>query len=193
MRLSTKVWHSPQIREELARLAGDADLNSETLVYAVRTRWNTVTEVLERGLQMREVLGQLCDMTAFNSSKSGGVQLRRYTINDEEWVILEQLFKLLHVSLIVLRRYRISDSARWQPFLYATKIMSKGDYALVHNVIPSMDILTEHLDAFKDDTNLKPIIRVAAARGMAIMNKYYSRTDESEIYRISMSKFVACD
>ena len=51
----------------------------------------------------------------------------------------------------------------------------------------------EHLDAFKDDANLKPIIRVAAARGLAIMNKYYSRTDESEIYRISMSKCFACD
>ena len=66
--------------------------------------------------------------------------------------------------------------------------MSKGDYALVHNVIPAMDILTEHLDVFKDNANLKPIIRVAAARGLEIMNKYYSRTDESTIYRISMSK-----
>ena len=187
------MWNNPHIRIKLEEIASAAELDSKVLVRAVKTRWNTVTEVLERGLQMREVLGQLCDMTAFNSSKSGGVQLRRYTINDEEWVILEQLFKLLHVSDFVFRRYHISDSACWQPFLYATKIMSKGDYALVHNVIPSMDILTEHLDAFKDDANLKPIIRVAAARGLAIMNKYYSRTDESEIYRISMSKCFACD
>ena len=64
--------------------------------------------------------------------------------------------------------------------------MSKGDYALVHNVIPAMDILTEHLDAFKDNTELKAIVRVAAARGLEIMNKYYSRTDESTIYRIAM-------
>ena len=187
------MWNNPHICVKLEEIAAAAELNSKVLVRAVKTRWNTVTEVLERGLQMREVLGQLCDMTAFNSSKSGGVQLRRYTINDEEWVILEQLFKLLHVSFITHRCDRNSDCSRSQPFLYATKIMSKGDYALVHNVIPSMDILTEHLDAFKDDANLKPIIRVAAARGLAIMNKYYSRTDESEIYRISMSKCFACD
>ena len=187
------MWNNPHIRVKLEEIARAAELDSKVLVRAVKTRWNTVTEVLERGLQMREVLGQLCDMTAFNSSKSGGVQLRHYTINDEEWVILEQLFKLLHVSHIVLRRYCISDRAHWQPFLYATKIMSKGDYALVHNVIPSMDILTEHLDAFKDDTNLKPIIRVAAACSLAIMNKYYSRTDKSEIYRILMSKCFARD
>ena len=67
--------------------------------------------------------------------------------------------------------------------------MSRTDYALVHNVIPSMDILTEHLDAFKDNVDLKPVIRVAAARGLMIMNKYYSRTDDSEIYRIAMSKY----
>ncbi|TBU31221.1 hypothetical protein BD311DRAFT_623710, partial [Dichomitus squalens] len=31
-RLTQKVWYSPQIRTELARLAGDADINSEVLV-----------------------------------------------------------------------------------------------------------------------------------------------------------------
>ena len=52
-----------------------------------------------------------------------------------------------------------------------------------------MDILTEHLDAFKDNVDLKPVIRIAAARGLLIMNKYYSRTDDSEIYRIAMSRY----
>ena len=191
LKLTNKVWNNPPIRVALEEIAGAAKLDSKVLVRAVKTRWNTVTEVLERALQMREVLAQLCDMNAFNSPKSGGVQLRRYTIEDDEWEILEQLFKLLHVSLIILIISRKSNSAHLQPFLYATKIMSKGDYALVHNVIPSMDILTEHLDAFKDNADLKAIIRVAAARGLEIMNKYYSRTDESEIYRNSMSKCLA--
>ena len=56
MRLLTKVWHSPQVHEELARLAGDASLDSETLVRAVKTRWNTVTDVLERALEIGRVL-----------------------------------------------------------------------------------------------------------------------------------------
>lgn len=51
-----------------------------------------------------------------------------------------------------------------------------------------MDILTRVLDEFKDNTALKPIVRAAAARGLQIMNKYYSRTDDSEIYRIAMSE-----
>ena len=68
--------------------------------------------------------------------------------------------------------------------------MSKSDYALVHNVIPAMDALSVHLDKFRDGAKYHPIIRVSAARGLEMLNKYYSRTDECEIYRISMSKIM---
>ena len=97
MKLSNKVWNNPHIRAALAELAHEARMNSEVLVRAVQTRWNTVTEVLERAITMRDVLGALCDKNAFNSTKSGGVQLRRYTISDDKWDILIQLHQLLHV------------------------------------------------------------------------------------------------
>ena len=97
MRLSTKVWHSPQIREELARLAGDAELDSETLVRAVKTRWNTVTEVLERALEMRSVLTELSDDPRFNKARDRGMRLRRFLLDDEEWTMVEQLHRLLDV------------------------------------------------------------------------------------------------
>ena len=97
MRLSTKVWHSPQVREELAQLAGDADLNSETLVRAVRTRWNTVTEVLERALDMRGVLTDLCKNPRFNKTKDRGMRLRRFLLSNKEWKVIEELHRLLDV------------------------------------------------------------------------------------------------
>ena len=71
-----------------------------------------------------------------------------------------------------------------------TNIVSKSDYALVHNVIPAMDALTVHLDKFRDGTKYHPIIRVLAARGLEMLNKYYSCMDECEIYCISMSKIM---
>lgn len=95
--LSRKVWNSPAIRGELTSLASAAELDSEVLIRAVKTRWNTVTEVLERALEMREVLGDLCDMAQFN--KRSGVRLRRFLLTDEEWEILSQLSRLLDVSL----------------------------------------------------------------------------------------------
>ena len=73
-------------------------------------------------------------------------------------------------------------------FEFATNVMSEADYTLVHKVIPAMDTLTKYLDSTIKGVTSEPIIRVAAVRGLKILNKYYSRTDESEVYRISMSK-----
>ncbi len=64
--------------------------------------------------------------------------------------------------------------------------MSHNTKALVHEVIPYMDVLTEFLDRTADQHDLLPIIRAAAQRGRAILDKYYSRTDDSIIYRIAM-------
>ncbi|RDX39814.1 hypothetical protein OH76DRAFT_1367189, partial [Lentinus brumalis] len=172
--LSNKVWHSPTIRAELAKLAQNAELNSEVLVRAVKTRWNTVTHVLERAKEMRAVLTEVCDMAQFNKGanrkKGAGLHLRRFILDDLEWDILDQLLRLL------------------SPFLYATTRMSKNTRALVHEVIPNMDVLTAHLDDFDSDITLHPSVRAAAQRGRIILNKYYSRTDESIVYRIAMRK-----
>ena len=69
-----------------------------------------------------------------------------------------------------------------------THLISCSDYALVHNIIPSMDILTHVLNKFKDNTTLKLIMRAVAAHSLQIMNKYYSRTNDSKIYCITMSE-----
>ena len=50
-----------------------------------------------------------------------------------------------------------------------------------------MDVLTEHMDKFASDPALAPCIRAAAKRGRLILDKYYSKTDESIVYRIAMS------
>ncbi|KAH9851008.1 ribonuclease H-like domain-containing protein [Lenzites betulinus] len=170
--LSKKVWNSPAVRSELAKLSAEANLNSEVLVRSVKTRWNTVTEVIKRALEMREVLGDLCDMAQFN--KRDGVRLRRFLVTDEEWQLLAQLHEIL------------------EPFLVATKQISTSTRALVHEVIPYIDVLTEHLDNFANDEELEPSVRAAAKRGRTIMNKYYERTDETIVYRIAMSAYILC-
>lgn len=67
---------------------------------SVKTRWNTVTEVLRRAQEMREVLGELCKKAEFN--KKGGVRLRRFLITDEEWTLIGSLSQLLDVRPRVL-------------------------------------------------------------------------------------------
>ena len=65
--------------------------------------------------------------------------------------------------------------------------MSTNRHALVHEVIPYMDVLTEHLARFKEDPVLNSIIRAASERGIKVINRYYSKTDQSVVYRIAMS------
>ena len=65
--------------------------------------------------------------------------------------------------------------------------MSTSTRSLVYEVIPYIDVLTEHLDAFAANSDYHPTVRAAARRGRLMMDKYYSRTDESIIFRIAMS------
>lgn len=97
MKLSKKVWNSPSIRTELAQLSAAAGLDYEVLIRPVSTRWNTVTEVIERALAMRDVLGDLCDKVQFN--RRDGARLRRFMLTEEDWKLLDQLHRLLGVRL----------------------------------------------------------------------------------------------
>ncbi len=67
--------------------------------------------------------------------------------------------------------------------------MSTSTRALVHEVIPYIDILMAHLDNFVDDRTLHPTVHVAAKRGCVVMNKYYSHTNETIIYWVAMRMY----
>lgn len=73
-------------------------------------------------------------------------------------------------------------------FLFVTKQISSGTSPRVHQVIPYIDSLNDALDDFSDNEDLFPAVRMAARRGALVLNKYYGKTDESNIFRIAMSK-----
>jgi MoxR-like ATPase len=66
--------------------------------------------------------------------------------------------------------------------------MSRSAVPLVHEVIPWIDALTKCLDDHVDDVDALPAVRAAADKGRVMLHKYYSRTDDSHVYRIAMSK-----
>jgi hypothetical protein len=59
-------------------------------------------------------------------------------------------------------------------------------------VIPAMDHIDQHLATAARDDTYKPCIQAAVAMGKKLLNKYYSYTDHSELYRIAMSKSSPC-
>jgi hypothetical protein len=77
-----------------------------------------------------------------------------------------------------------------QIFLQATKKISQNKVPLLHEVIPIVDIITRALDDYADDVTKLPVVRAAAQRGRAMVNKYYSLTDDSIMYRLAMRKFL---
>ena len=69
--------------------------------------------------------------------------------------------------------------------------MSVRQRPLLHEVIPIMDLLDTMLDQASSDLRLKPAVRLGAALGQAVLNKYYARTDDSIMYRCVMSMYIA--
>ena len=57
---------------------------------------------------------------------------------------------------------------------------------LVHAVIPLIDNLTASLEKAMENEDLHIAVRAGAAAGVKVLNKYYSRTDKSIIYRQAM-------
>lgn len=51
-----------------------------------------------------------------------------------------------------------------------------------------IDTLTGTLEDVIESDKTMDMVRVAAARGLAVLNKYYSKTDESVMHRVAMSK-----
>jgi hypothetical protein len=56
-------------------------------------------------------------------------------------------------------------------------------------VIPAMDHIDEKLTNQSRDHAIEPSIRVALSIAKKTLNRYYDKTDDSEVYRIAMSKF----
>jgi hypothetical protein len=54
-------------------------------------------------------------------------------------------------------------------------------------MIPAMDWMHDDLLAACNNANYSAAIRAALKIGMNLLNKYYSITDNSEVYRIAMS------
>jgi hypothetical protein len=61
-----------------------------------------------------------------------------------------------------------------------------SDTPCITNVIPAMDRMHKDLTAASINEVYSPAIRAALKLGVELLNKYYSLTDNSEIYQIAM-------
>ena len=75
-----------------------------------------------------------------------------------------------------------------QLFDDATLYFSDEENPNIPLVIPAMDHIDSELSASALNESYSPAIRAAASLGKKTLNRYYDKSDETEIYRIAMGK-----
>jgi len=158
------------------------------MIHDVSTRWNSTAELVQWALELAPALRILSVMAEYN--KVGcGVHLERFQLSPEEWKIFSDLSPLLDVSYYLNIIHRFNEHN--QVFLFTTNQISTNKIPLIHQVIPIFDIIMTTLEDNIENDTLPLIVRHAALRGYYMLNKYYSLTNDSIVYRIAMSKSSA--
>jgi hypothetical protein len=73
-----------------------------------------------------------------------------------------------------------------------THLFSQAEVPLVHETVPLLERLEQHLTDIIDDhgNTLPPVICVAAQAAILVLQKYYELCSECEIHRIAMGEFL---
>ncbi|KAJ7231387.1 hypothetical protein B0H12DRAFT_977527, partial [Mycena haematopus] len=103
---------------------------------------------------------------------------RRFDLSNAQWTLVEDMLHVLKV------------------FKDATLYFSNENHCTITQVLTTMDKIDDLITATVVTASLQPggalkralhdSIKSALKLAKSIMNKYYSRTDESNIYRIAM-------
>ncbi|KAF5359917.1 hypothetical protein D9758_013966 [Tetrapyrgos nigripes] len=146
----------------------DKGLDQKMLPRDVTTRWNSTYDMTSTSCDYRPAIDS---MTADRAN-----ELRAFELSGEEWNIVGQLVKVLRI---------LKD---------ATEFFSRNDVPNLAAVIPAMDKIDSTFSNFILDNKLHPAIRSAVSIAKKTLNRYYDKTDHSEVYRIAMSTspFVIC-
>ncbi|KDQ49146.1 hypothetical protein JAAARDRAFT_143810, partial [Jaapia argillacea MUCL 33604] len=159
-RLAFAIVHSTTIALPAWRIACKTHgLRVRLIPRDVVTRWNSTHNMISFAVKRR------LPIDAITADKS--LKLRKFELDNDDWRILEDLVRT---------------------FKCATLFYSQDTVTTIANVIPSMDKIDELLHPNLPTRVYHPAIQVAMRLGKATMNRYYSKTDLSNIYRIAMGE-----
>ncbi|KAI5828050.1 hypothetical protein K523DRAFT_373910 [Schizophyllum commune Tattone D] len=133
----------------------------------VATRWNSDYKCLDDYLILKAAVEAL--------TSQSDLKLNAYRLTQRQWELSKELRDLLRI------------------FVPVTEAFSQKEMPLISDVLEVLDDIKEDLTNIRDSPlNLdkkpaSPIIRIAAHAGIIMTNKYFSMTDECEVYRIAIA------
>lgn len=77
----------------------------------------------------------------------------------------------------------------FQIFKHATLFFSR-DTPSISTVIPAMDHIDSYLATTIRERSISPALQGALALAKRTLNRYYDKTDLSEVYRIAMGEYL---
>lgn len=145
----------------------------------VSTRWNSTYDMLTFILEHKSAITRL--------TSEQEMKLRKYELDKKEWELIDQLCRALKVCIIIF--LALSHPTFFQVFKDATLFFLRDGTPNLPTVIPAMDYIDEALatNTLHSARFSRPI-QVALLMGKKTLNRYYSKTDQSDLYRAAMSK-----
>lgn len=174
--LARRVHDTTILKDKFDKLVQeDHDVDSRSaLTRRVPTRWNSDFACLDAHVDFKNVIQQLTGVAAY--------KLSAYRLTDNQWSLADDLVEILLV------------------FDEPTRLFSQVEVPLIPDVVPMLYEMEMSFLRIRDadgpsfddlqQVRLPNTIRVAAQAALLLINKYFSLTDECELYQIAIGKDI---
>lgn len=112
--------------------------------------------------------------------------LRKYELTRDEWDTLKELQSVLKVCHVLSVSPRQLILINIQVLKHATTFFSKGTPNLAM-VIPAMDLIDKKFATWLLESTFSAPVLAAITIAKKTLNRYYSLTDDADVYRLAMS------
>ncbi|THU77905.1 hypothetical protein K435DRAFT_564929, partial [Dendrothele bispora CBS 962.96] len=174
--LGHKIHFSAPLQDELGEICDHLKITYKTLKRLVDTRWNSVHTMWASFADIEQALDELCDPSPKRGSHTVKLSkdrkvLKSWKLTNEEWNLVNSIIPLLKWTL-------------QKP--YAANHMQTSKRPMLIEVIEYMDTVNSILEQWVKDESKPAVIRYGATKGLGVLDKYYSKTDDSIMYQAAM-------
>ncbi|KAH9447868.1 hypothetical protein Pst134EB_021861 [Puccinia striiformis f. sp. tritici] len=160
--IAKKLKYSPNSKAEFIRLCRDKECAlPHNIQRDVRTRWNSTSAQLNSIIRCKDAIPE------WQRHKRYGID-RKHFVDQSDFDLAKDLAEVLNLFHEITLQVSVPGSAR------------------ISNLVLFIDQITDHLSTVISDAKYPPALRNACRGGLKITNKYYSLTDVSPLYRITI-------